>query len=134
MDTRPEMNPAHLSIFDIGATDDELMRLFWPAVQVIEPEKKEEKKTLMERYAEFDSLNPHVWKSIERIAMSMLDRGFKRISIAMIFELLRYDYTVQTKGDSYKLSNNLKAFYARRLQAQPWMPEGRIELRQRKTP
>jgi|GEM_PF-1051883 len=103
-----------------------------PVQPIVHP--KAENTRIQDRFNAFDTANPHVWKAIERIAQNMLYRGFRRISIKMIFELLRYDYSMKTCGDEYKLNNSYHALYARKLDAQPWMPDGTVMLRRRRTP
>lgn len=101
-------------------------------MQTVEPPKVAG-STLHERFQTFHRLNPAVWNEIQRIARTMLEKGMKRLSINMIFELMRYDYAVFTQGDDYKLNNSYRAFYARMLDAQPWIPADAVETRKRRT-
>lgn len=101
-------------------------------LQTVQPPKVEG-TTLYERFQVFHKLNPAVWNEIQRIAKHMLEKGMKRLSINMIFELMRYNYAVFTMGDDYKLNNSYRAFYARMLDAQPWIPENTVETRKRRT-
>lgn len=103
-----------------------------PAMAIVNP--KVESRRIQDRFEAFDRANPHVWQAIQRLAQDFLQRKFRRISINMIFELLRCDYSMKTGGDDYKLNNTFRALYARKLDAQPWMPAGTIEIRTRRTP
>lgn len=97
----------------------------------IVPVKK--RATLAEEFEAFDRANPQVWDEIKRRAMELVASGARRIGMKMLYEAIRYDYTVRTNGGEFKLNNNYTAFYARKLAAQVWMPLGMIELRERRT-
>lgn len=74
-------------------------------------------ETLAGRFQQFHNANPLVYASIRAIAMKMLASGWKRGSINMIFERLRWEHAIVTRGDAYKLNNSYRAFYARMLMA-----------------
>lgn len=114
-------------------TTDAQLTLSFPGevmTQVIIPEGKH--VTPYDRWYAFHKLNPQVWSEIQRRARRILDSGGRRVSMKMIFELMRHDYMLATHGDEYKLNNNYHAYYARLLEAQSWMPDGAIETRQRR--
>ena len=66
-----------------------------------------------QRFEAFHRMNPHVYKSIVRIALDLKSRGFGRCSIWLIFNRLRWLYALQTQGDEFKLNNNYTAYYSR---------------------
>jgi hypothetical protein len=68
---------------------------------------------LRQRFWAFHEKNPHVYRLLREMALDLKRRGVKRSGIKMLYEKLRYDYTVQTTGEPYKLSNSFHAFYAR---------------------
>jgi hypothetical protein len=80
-------------------------------------------------FAEFHDANPHVWlKLLEICRFVRREKGIQRWGIAACFERLRWVSQFQTEGDCYKLNNNFKAYYARRLNAEPGL-RGLFEVR-----
>lgn len=69
--------------------------------------------SLEDKFEAFHSSNPHVLVALEELAHQYLAAGRKRISIGMLYEVLRYTAGLRTTGDSYSLNNNHRAFYAR---------------------
>jgi hypothetical protein len=51
------------------------------------------------------------------MALAVLKAGKDRYGIAALYETLRYTALV-TSGESYKLNNNFRALYARKLMAE----------------
>lgn len=76
----------------------------------------EEHLTEAERFVRFHNANPWVYDRLVALASRLADAGHKRVGIAMLFEVLRYDWSVSTRdinSDGFKLSNNYKTPYAR---------------------
>jgi len=69
--------------------------------------------SLTERWVAWHRLNPHVLDAILRVARDLRRRGFKRGSIWLVYNRLRWLYALQTSGDEYKLNNSFAAYYAR---------------------
>lgn len=67
------------------------------------------------RFEEFDQENPHVYEEIFEIASTAKTNGVDRLGIATIFEVMRYNVAIRTKGDRFKLNNNFRAMYVRKL-------------------
>ncbi len=72
--------------------------------------------TLDQQFAEFHEQNPHVYEMLRRLALDAARHG-RRLGIAMLFEVLRWQYAMGTNDPSseFKLNNNYRAFYARLL-------------------
>lgn len=68
------------------------------------------------KFWEFHSKNPQVFWDIYTLALRQKNAGQTRLSIAMIFEVLRYERSLQTTGDEFKLNNSYKSYYVRLLQ------------------
>jgi len=66
-----------------------------------------------ERFEAFAKENPQVLEAIIRLAELLKQRGFRKTSMSLIFERLRWIYAIQTGGDDYKLNNDYRSFYAR---------------------
>ncbi|MCA0270149.1 MAG: hypothetical protein LCH53_13180 [Bacteroidetes bacterium] len=71
--------------------------------------------TLIERFVAFHRANPHVYDELARLARRAKSHGIRRYSIGGLFEIVRYDHAVSTRGDAFKLNNNLRPYYARLL-------------------
>lgn len=75
------------------------------------------KKSIKESFVEFHKANPAVYFALQKLAAQMWERGRRRISIKMLFEVLRWDYYLSTNdpNSDFKLNNNYTAYYARML-------------------
>lgn len=108
-----------------------------------EPKKKRPKKPAPERrqrpengqsigrrWEAFHRANPDVFEAIRAEADRERAAGWKRISINLIFELLRRDPALQPAGGGdWKLNNNFRALYARELIRRYPIFDGLIEIR-----
>lgn len=101
---------------------------------IIQPSFKAE-SSYDERFEVFDSLNPHVYKELEFLALQAKRKGYRRIGIKMLFEVLRWNRMMQTKDPSgdFKLNNNYHSRYARALMERNWALADMFELRELKT-
>lgn len=74
--------------------------------------------TLGEQFAVFHAANPGVYEALRRLALDMRRRGVPQYGMKGLFEILRWQYAMQTRGEPYKLNNNYTAYYARLLMKQ----------------
>jgi hypothetical protein len=76
--------------------------------------------TLREQFIVFHLNNPHVYKELESLAQAMVNRGRTRLSIKMLFEVLRWNYYLRTDDpdSEFVLNNNHTAYYSRLLMDQ----------------
>ncbi|MFE2346141.1 hypothetical protein [Kitasatospora cineracea] len=82
-------------------------------------------QTIQERFEQFHALNPWVLADLERLTADCLDSKFRRVSLGMLFELIRYSYGRATLGsDDFALNNDYRSRYARLLieQHPEWAP------------
>ena len=63
----------------------------------------------------FHELNPWILRRFESMTEDCINRGFHRIGIGMLFELLRWQYGAVTRGDEFRLNNNFRSRYVRLL-------------------
>jgi len=91
--------------------------------------------TIQEQFEEFHRLNPSVYRRLAAMARQLLARGRKKIGIAMLFEVLRWQYYVNTNDPSseWKLNNNYRSRYARLMAKEPEFSEV-FEVRELKAP
>ena len=74
---------------------------------------------LKARFEEFDTANPHIWELLVKFSMEAKESGLKTFSISLLIERIRWELQVVSKfHDAYKINNNHRAFYARKLMAE----------------
>ena len=71
------------------------------------------KPTIRDRFNEFHRDNPHVYKLYEHFAFELIGRGHKRLGSKMIIERIRWETMIKTTDETYKISNDFTALYAR---------------------
>jgi hypothetical protein len=71
--------------------------------------------TPQERFDEWHGENIHVFIELRRLALEWLDAGHDHCSIDLLFNVLRWQSGLRTKGDPYLLNNDFRAPYARML-------------------
>jgi hypothetical protein len=72
--------------------------------------------TIAERCAAFDRAHPEVYAEIKRLALDALARQKKRIGIALLVEVARWNLESAARdGQGYKLNNSYRAIWVRRL-------------------
>ena len=67
------------------------------------------------QFATFHSANPHVYDLYVKFARQAKARGYKKFSIAVITERIRWEVALTTTDAEFKINNNHKAYYARLL-------------------
>ncbi|MFD4394375.1 hypothetical protein [Kitasatospora sp. NPDC058478] len=90
--------------------------------------------SIQERFEHFHSVNPWVLTELERLTAECVEAKFAKVSLGMLFELVRYSYGRATLGDDdFRLNNDFRSRYARLLiDLHPeWAP--RIEVRALRT-
>ena len=86
--------------------------------------------TPAERFWQFHQQNPRVYVELKQLALELVEHGRTHIGIAMIYEVLRWQVALRTKGDPYRLNNDYRAYYARLLMERNPEWEGLFELRE----
>ncbi len=67
----------------------------------------------------FDQANPHVYIYFASFARQALNRGRGRFGVGAIWERMRWELNFETDSDEpFKISNNHRAYYARRIMAE----------------
>ena len=87
----------------------------------LEPATEESAQGLSidERFERFHEANPHVYDNLKLLALQLKRReGKRKVGMKMLFEVLRYEYRLQTRGDKFKLNNDYTSRYSRLLMAQ----------------
>lgn len=73
--------------------------------------------SIEQRFEAFHDANPWVYDELVRMAREAHRAGRERIGIAMLFEVLRWRWTLHTTDPSskFKLNNSYRSRYARRI-------------------
>jgi len=69
------------------------------------------------RFSEFHHANPQVYEILVGLARKWRDAGHTTCSIKMLFEVLRWQVGITTRGDSFTLNNSYTSRYARLIAA-----------------
>jgi hypothetical protein len=59
--------------------------------------------------------NRHVYVELKRLARAMKATGRETYSMYSLFEVVRWNISLQTTGDEWKLNNSYRPWYARLL-------------------
>jgi len=89
----------------------------------------EPERLIREAFLRFHAENPQVYSSLADMSLRLVRAGQKRLSINMLFEVLRYRTILRTRGDQFKLNNNYRAEYARKLMRENPELYGQFEIR-----
>lgn len=73
------------------------------------------RQRLNRKFFEFHRANPHVYERLVALARQAKERGHNRLSIKMLYEVLRWEHYLTTTdpNSKFKLSNNYHSRYAR---------------------
>lgn len=66
---------------------------------------------------DFDNANPHIYVLFAGFARKALSSGRKRFGIAAIWERMRWEIAFNSTDEEFKISNNHRAYYARKIMA-----------------
>ena len=88
-----------------------------------------EEESLEERFERFHAANPHIYKALKEMALALKVAGLKRYGIDALFGFLRFNHSIRTQGDGFKLNNDFKAFYSRMLMEEEEELTGFFEVR-----
>ncbi|MFE2527451.1 hypothetical protein ACFXEL_24770 [Streptomyces sp. NPDC059382] len=91
------------------------MQLKLPLAPLRHPDRAGEPLSIQDRFEAFHQPNPWILGKLEAMTADCVERGLKRVGIGMLFEVLRYEYGRATRGDAWKLNNDFRSRYARRL-------------------
>lgn len=84
------------------------------------------------RAAEFHLANPHVYEALIGYARQARAAGVTRVGIELLWNRMRWDWMLNTEHDGdFKLNQNYKAWYARRIMEREASLDGIFETRRR---
>ncbi len=70
-------------------------------------------RNLLEKFRRFHTANPQIFAKFKEYSFLIQKRGRKRYSAWAIINVIRWETDLQTTGDSFKISNDNIALYAR---------------------
>ena len=76
------------------------------------------KINIQEQFEEFHAKNPHIYVKIVEYARRAKAKGYEKIGIALISEIIRYTEHVPGQPDTFSFSNDFRSRYARLIMAQ----------------
>lgn len=86
--------------------------------------------TIAERFARFDQANPRVYSTLVRLAREWVAQtGRRKVGIATLYETARWHIAIATSDPDYKLNNNFRSFYARKIMREERDLHGLFDLR-----
>ena len=69
--------------------------------------------TLTDKFNQYHKDNPQVYELFKRFTFMAIKRGHNRLSAWMIANRIRWETSIVTTGEDFKISNDYIAFYAR---------------------
>lgn len=90
-----------------------------------------EDQTIRAKFEKFDQEHPEVYAALVRLARDWLSVGHRKLGIATLFERLRWEWHVTglTDRDGFKLNNNYRSLYARKIMSENPDLDGLFETR-----
>lgn len=85
------------------------------------------------KFREFHEKNPHVYKMLVDMTKKAKERGRTKVGIGMLFEVVRWEMFIKTTDVDFKLNNNYRSRYARKIMADYPELDGFFETRELKT-
>ena len=64
-------------------------------------------------FRQFHADNPNVYQLLKRFAKEAIKAGYRHYSMYALFERVRWHMMIDTNGDSFKVNNNHRPYYAR---------------------
>lgn len=79
----------------------------------------------------YHSQNPHIWEAFKKYAFEAKEKGFTSYSANGIFEIIRWHTDIRAR-DTYKVNNNFRPDYARKMMREFPEFEGFFKVRELK--
>ena len=72
-------------------------------------------KHIEEKFETYHKDNPHVYDLFVKFAKEAKGSGMTKFSANGIFERIRWFTNIETTGERFKISNNYRPYYARKM-------------------
>jgi hypothetical protein len=68
-----------------------------------------------EKFKQYDTNHPEVYQYLLFLCDNLRRRGLKRYGISPLLELIRWEFRVNRGNDDFKIQNDFKPWYARKI-------------------
>lgn len=85
------------------------------------------------KFIEFNEKNPQVYLKLVELTIGLRQQGRKRIGMQMLFEVIRWQTMMTTTDADYKINNNYRSRYSRKIMAEYPEFDGMFEIREMKS-
>lgn len=87
-------------------------------------------RTIQRQFEEFDRKHPEVYTYLVELAFSAFNRGFRHYGIGALWERMRWHFHIEEdRAEEFKLNNNYRSRYARKIIAEHPALEEFFEIR-----
>lgn len=69
--------------------------------------------SIEDRFWAFHEANPRVYELFDRFTRQVIQRGHTRFSADAILHRIRWETSVVTRGDQFKINDHYSAYYSR---------------------
>jgi hypothetical protein len=69
--------------------------------------------TQKQEWWKWHKLNPHVYDLFKQFTFEAVDKGHERFSHWLVMNRIRWETSIDTVGDEFKIRNDYIAYYAR---------------------
>jgi hypothetical protein len=98
-----------------------------------EPKKKAKKReNLKQAWWAWHKENPDVYRLFDKFTREAISRGHRRLSAWLIINRVRWETSIVTTGNDFKISNDFIAFYSRLFMALNPEYKGFFQVKQMK--
>lgn len=66
-----------------------------------------------ENFEKFHEANPHIYEILVNMTRRLVGAGRRVVGIKALFEIIRWNYSIQTEHQDFKINNNYAPLYAR---------------------
>jgi hypothetical protein len=89
------------------------------------------KRSIQSEFEAFDAAHPQVYADFKALAQDLYTKGWRRYGAGTIYEVMRYhkDSSDGRDTEPYKLNNNYRAHYSRKLMQEEPHFAGFFEIR-----
>ena len=98
-----------------------------------EPSQMDESKTIQARFEKFHRKNPHVFYLYKKFALELRATGRAKCGISLITERIRWEVFTTTEGEEFKICNDFRSRYARKLMREVPELSGFFSVKQLRT-
>ena len=87
---------------------------------------------LKKRFDKWDVENPEVYELFKRFTFEAINKGHTKLSAWMIANRIRWETSIVTTGNDYKISNDFIALFARKFMEDYPLHDGFFRTKQMK--